>query len=107
MSAIKIDPEIMGGVPCFDGTRVPVKYLFEWIAAGHTVGYFLDQFPGVRRSQAAAVLSLAARTVAPDPEWLRRETNHVDRPTNARDNGHAASDSPSAASEPAAVGAVE
>lgn len=53
------DPEILSGSPCFTGTRVPVKNLFDAIARGRTLDYFLEQFPTVTREQATAVLDLA------------------------------------------------
>lgn len=30
---VKIDPDILGGTPCFTGTRVPVKALFDCLEA--------------------------------------------------------------------------
>ena len=33
---ITISPEIMGGMPVFGGTRVPVQTLFEYLEAGDT-----------------------------------------------------------------------
>jgi uncharacterized protein (DUF433 family) len=56
---VHIDPEILGGTPVFVGTRVPVRILFEHLAAGDSVNTFLDAFPSVRREQAVAVLELA------------------------------------------------
>ena len=56
LSAIKIDPQIQGGMPCFAGTRVPVKSLFDYLARGRTLDYFLEQFPAVKREQAIHVL---------------------------------------------------
>lgn len=53
------DPERMSGAPCFDGTRVPVKNLFDYLAGGESLGEFLEGFPGVTREQAEAVLDLA------------------------------------------------
>jgi len=53
------DPDILGGTPVFVGTRVPVRILFEHLAAGDSVDAFLDAFPSVRREQAVAVLELA------------------------------------------------
>jgi uncharacterized protein (DUF433 family) len=67
MEPIKSDPQIMGGTPCFAGTRVPVKSLFDHLARGYTIGYFLDDFPSVTGEQVAAVLALAARTIPPPP----------------------------------------
>ena len=53
---VKIDPEIMHGTPCFAGTRVPVKSLFDYLAYGYTVDYFLSEFPTVGREQAIGLL---------------------------------------------------
>lgn len=61
MSPIKSDPEIMGGTPCFTGTRVPIKNLFDYLERGRSLDYFLDQFPSVTREQAIEVLELAHR----------------------------------------------
>lgn len=58
-SSILIDPEIQGGTPCFSGTRVPVKSLFDALARGRSVDYFLQQFPSVRKEQVRDVLAEA------------------------------------------------
>jgi uncharacterized protein (DUF433 family) len=58
-SAIVVDPQIQGGTPCFAGTRVPVKSLFDALSRGRSIDYFLDQFPSVRRDQIEAVLDQA------------------------------------------------
>ncbi len=50
------DPDILGGTPVFIGTRVPIKALLDYIAGGHTLDDFLDDFPTVTRAQAVAVL---------------------------------------------------
>jgi uncharacterized protein (DUF433 family) len=67
MDAIRIDPEILGGTPCFTGTRVPIKNLFDFLAHGRSIDEFLGQFPSVRREQVVAVLDFARRQVAPVP----------------------------------------
>ena len=56
---IHSDPEIMGGTPVFVGTRVPVKTLFQHLAAGDPLEVFLDDFPTVSREQAIATLNQA------------------------------------------------
>ena len=50
-SIVHSDPEILGGTPVFRGTRVPVKNLLDYLAAGDTLDQFLDDFPpcGVNR----------------------------------------------------------
>lgn len=50
----------VSGEPCFYASRVPIKTLFNCFAAGQTMDEFLDDFEGVTREQAEAVLELAA-----------------------------------------------
>lgn len=54
-----INPERVSGAPCFYGTRVPLKNLFDSLAAGETLDEFLDGYEGVTREQAQAVIDLA------------------------------------------------
>jgi uncharacterized protein (DUF433 family) len=56
---VQVDPEILGGTPVFRGTRVPVKNLLDYLAAGDTLDQFLDDFPTVKREQAVAALEVA------------------------------------------------
>ena len=56
MDVIKVDPEIMHGTPCFAGTRVPIKNLFDYLEGGDSLDVFLDDFPTVTREQALGVL---------------------------------------------------
>lgn len=57
------DPEILGGIPCFRGTRVPFQNLLDYLEAGDTLDEFLEQFPTVTREMAVEALedSLLAR----------------------------------------------
>ena len=57
--AIKIDPEIMHGTPCFAGTRVPVKILFDYLSHNRSIDFFLEQYPTVTREQVIAVIDHA------------------------------------------------
>jgi uncharacterized protein (DUF433 family) len=57
---IWINRERMSGAPCFAGTRVPIKTLFDHVDTGEPLEEFLEGFPGVMREQALAVLELAA-----------------------------------------------
>ena len=58
-SVILSDPEILGGTPCFRGTRVPVDSLIDYLEAGDTLDEFLDNFPSVTRAAASAALEEA------------------------------------------------
>ena len=53
------DPEILGGIPVFVGTRVPVQNLIDCLEAGDSLDEFLDSFPTVTREQAVAALEIA------------------------------------------------
>ena len=60
MSVIRSDPQIMGGTPCFAGTRVPIRNLFDYIEGSQTIEEFLIDFPTVEREQVLAVVELAS-----------------------------------------------
>lgn len=62
-SVVSIDPEIMGGTPCFRGTRVPVQTLLDYLEAGDPLGEFLEGFPSVSREQAVEFLEQAAQSL--------------------------------------------
>ncbi len=55
-SIILRDPEILGGVPCFRGTRVPFKNLLDYIESGQTLDDFLEDFPSATREMAIEAL---------------------------------------------------
>ena len=58
-SVIYSDPEILGGIPVFVGTRVPVQGLFDYLEAGDSLATFLRDFPTVSKEQVVAALELA------------------------------------------------
>jgi uncharacterized protein (DUF433 family) len=55
-SPITISPNIQSGEPVFTNTRVPVKNLFDYLKAGHTLNDFLEDFPSVTQQQAIEVI---------------------------------------------------
>lgn len=60
---VSINPEIMHGVPCFTGTRVPVQTLLDYIEDGDTLDNFLRDFTPVTREQAILFLELAKEQI--------------------------------------------
>ena len=50
---------VMGGVPVFVGTRVPVQTLLDCLEAGESIDDFLAGFPSVTRQQVIAFLEQA------------------------------------------------
>jgi len=53
---ISRSPDIMSGAAVFAGTRVPVQTVIDYLAGGHPLSDFLDDFPTVRREQALELL---------------------------------------------------
>ena len=60
---ITVDPEILGGVPVFKGTRVPVKTLFEYLEDDYSLDEFLECFPTVSRELACRVLDRSEKAL--------------------------------------------
>jgi uncharacterized protein (DUF433 family) len=57
---ITVDPEIMHGVACFRGTRVPVSVVLDNLAAGETAKRILDQYPSLKPEHIPAAIAYAA-----------------------------------------------
>jgi uncharacterized protein (DUF433 family) len=51
------NPLLMGGTPCFVGSRVPAKSLFVCLEAGYSLSHYLEQFPTLTREVAMHVLT--------------------------------------------------
>jgi uncharacterized protein (DUF433 family) len=65
LSIVSIDPEIMGGTPCFSGTRVPIQTLLDYVEAGDSIDEFLEDFPSVGHEKVIAdLVPLAPEIVA-------------------------------------------
>ena len=62
---ITIDPEILGGVAVFKGTRVPIKTLFEYLENDYSLEEFLQCFPSVSRDLARRVLERCEQALLP------------------------------------------
>lgn len=58
-SVLVRNPEILGGVPVFMGTRVPFQALLDYLEGGQTLDEFLKDFPTVTRKAAIAALEEA------------------------------------------------
>ena len=56
MTEIITDSKILGGIPVFKGTRVPLRNLFDYLVHGDSIKVFLDDFPSVSFEQVRQVL---------------------------------------------------
>ncbi|MEQ8711567.1 MAG: DUF433 domain-containing protein [Cyclobacteriaceae bacterium] len=64
---INIDPEILSGTPVFNGTRVPIQTLFDWLET-ESLDEFLENFPSVSRRQAIELLKRAEHLIINESE---------------------------------------
>jgi uncharacterized protein (DUF433 family) len=51
-----MNPARMSGAPCFYGTRVPIKNLFDYLRGGDSLETFLEDFEGVKHEHAIQLL---------------------------------------------------
>lgn len=68
---IRTDPDILGGIPVFRGTRVPFQALLDYLEGGHTLDQFLDDFPTVSRAVAVQALEQAKDRLVADARAAR------------------------------------
>ena len=59
-SIIHSDPDILGGVPVFRGTRVPIEILFDYLQED-TVEDFLRGYPHITRAMVNELFALIAQ----------------------------------------------
>ena len=62
-AVIHSDPDILGGILVFAGTRVPFRNLIDYLEGGHSLGEFLRQFPTVSQEQAIQALEEAKESL--------------------------------------------
>lgn len=68
---ISVDPQIMGGVPCIRGTRIPVAMIVRMVADVTATEDLLDDYPQLSADDVREALRFAAahvdqRTIALD-----------------------------------------
>ena len=68
IGVIRRDSDIVGGTPVFEGSRMIVRNLFDYLAAGDTISSFLASFDtSVTPEQAAAAIDIAAEAIETYP----------------------------------------
>ncbi len=50
---VSSDPDVVGGEPCFTGTRVPLETVVDNLAAGHSTERIIENFPSLRAEGAS------------------------------------------------------
>ena len=59
IEVITVDKDILGGVPVFKGTRVPIKNLFDYLEAGDSLNDFLSDFDYIPKEYCLTVLKVS------------------------------------------------
>jgi len=57
---ISVDPNVMHGVACISGTRIPVSLVLDNLAAGLSPEELLQEYPSLSREAITAALAYAA-----------------------------------------------
>jgi len=73
-SLISVDPEVMGGIPCFAGSRLPVKTVLECLAQGDSFEVLQQSWPFLTLAHVAAARAYAAANpelVQQRPAWVQ------------------------------------
>ena len=60
---ITVNPNLMGGVPCIRGLRIPVATVVGMVAEGMTTAEILEAYPDLKREDVQEALNFAAEAV--------------------------------------------
>ncbi len=60
LAMIEISPEVMDGLPCIKGTRIPVYLVLEMLQEGLNLESILQQYPNLSRDKIKAAIHFAA-----------------------------------------------
>lgn len=63
MSRIVIDPDVCNGQPVIRGTRIAVRTVLEFLAAGDSIDDVLDEYPSLTKDDVLACISLSAQVM--------------------------------------------
>jgi uncharacterized protein (DUF433 family) len=61
---ITIDNDVLGGIPVFKGTRVPVKNLFDYLEEGDSLQDFLNDFDYIPKEYCLTVLKISEQLLS-------------------------------------------
>ena len=74
-SNIQSHPEILGGVPVFEGTRIPVYLILELVACGYTIEQIVEEcYPSLEALDVVMALQHISRVVKSHPQVLGKNT---------------------------------
>jgi uncharacterized protein (DUF433 family) len=83
-SVVSIRLDVMSGAPVFEGSRVLVQTLAEYLEAGDSIEDFLEGFPSVSRERVNALLKLTDEWSPEFISVLGSCTEEIERPGKTR-----------------------
>jgi len=63
MNRIASDPQILGGKPCIQGTRISVEMVLEWMGSGASLEEIVRNYPHLSAEDVAAAIQFAVQSV--------------------------------------------
>lgn len=79
---VEIDSEVLSGMPCFKGTRIPVYHIAWMIANGDEIPTILKAYPRLDEEQVEAAI-LYAKAYPFRGRWKRRQAWQEQRPISS------------------------
>ncbi len=63
MKKITVDPQILSGKPIFEGTRIPVDLILEFLSQGYNIDQVLEEYPSLTKEDILRALNFAAKKI--------------------------------------------
>jgi len=63
MKKITVDPQILSGKPIFEGTRIPVDLILEFLSQGYNIDQVLEEYPSLTKEDILGALNFAAKKI--------------------------------------------
>jgi uncharacterized protein (DUF433 family) len=77
---VRIDPEVLGGSPHVEGSRVPVRRLWAWHRSGVAIEALMRRYPQLGPARVLAALAFAYDNQEQIEEDLAREREMLGQP---------------------------
>jgi uncharacterized protein (DUF433 family) len=63
MKKITVNPQILSGKPIFEGTRIPVDLILEFLSQGNSIEKVLEEYPSLTKEDILGALNFAAKKI--------------------------------------------
>jgi len=61
MKKITVNPQILSGKPIFEGTRIPVDLILEFLSQDYNIEEVLKEYPSLTKEDILGALNFAAK----------------------------------------------